>query len=99
VQAVREAGRDIGEALAGAVNLLNPAAISVWGYLADAEDHLFTGLREGIYGRAVPAATGHLTIERARLGDEAGIRGAAMVVVDKVLEPATIDAYLADRTT
>lgn len=94
VQAVRAAGRDIGEALAGTINLLNPTAITVWGYLADAEDHLFSGLREGIYSRAVPAATGQLTLERARLGDEAGIRGAAMVVVDNVLDPATLDARL-----
>ena len=97
VQAVREAGRNIGEALAGTINLLNPTAISVWGYLADAEDHLFTGLREGIYGHAVPAATAHLTLERARLGDEAGIRGAAMVVIEHLLDPVNVDFELARR--
>lgn len=94
-QAVRAAGRDIGTALAGVINVLNPEVITVWGYLADAQDHLFTGMRESIYQRAVPAATQRLRVERARFGDEAGIHGASMAVVEKVLEPQAVDEYLA----
>ncbi|WP_298321908.1 ROK family transcriptional regulator [Haloactinopolyspora sp.] len=93
-QAVRAAGRDVGTALASVINLLNPEVITVWGYLADAEDHLFTGIRESIYHRAVPAATSRLRVERARFGDEAGIHGAAMAVIEEVLEPETVDDFL-----
>ena len=71
---------------------------AVWGYLADAEDHLFTGIRESIYHRAVPAATSRLRVERARFGDEAGIHGAAMAVIEKVLEPEAVDDYVTGHT-
>jgi predicted NBD/HSP70 family sugar kinase len=96
-QAVREAGRQIGEVLAGAVNLLNPDVIVVWGYLADAGEQLFAGIRESLYRDGVPAATQHLALERARLGDDAGIRGAATTVIEQVLSPAQVDQLVLDR--
>lgn len=96
-QAVRESGRRIGEVLAGAVNLLNPDAIVVWGYLADAGEQLFAGLRESLYRVGVPAATQRLVLEPARLGDDAGIRGAITVALEEVLTPARIDRYILER--
>ncbi len=93
-QTVREAGRHIGEVLAGAVNLLNPDVITVWGYLADAGDQLFAGMRETIYRSGVPAATHHVRLEHARLGDDAGIRGAAITVIEEVLRPESVDQYV-----
>lgn len=98
VQAVRAAGRDIGEVLAGAVNLLNPGVIAVWGYLAEAEEPLFAGIRETVYRRSLPAATRTLQLVRARLGDNAGVRGAAMMVIDDILAPDAVDRYVAGST-
>jgi predicted NBD/HSP70 family sugar kinase len=92
VQAVRTAGRRIGEVLACAVNLLNPDVVTVWGYLADAE--LLAGIRETVYQRSLPAATGSLKLVPARLGDDAGLVGAAMIVVSQILSPSAIDEYL-----
>jgi predicted NBD/HSP70 family sugar kinase len=92
--AVRQAGRRIGEVLAGAVNLLNPDVIVVWGYLADGGDHLVAGLREGLYRGAVPAASRHVSIEAARYGDDAALRGAATAVLDEALLPSRIDALV-----
>lgn len=92
VQAVRTAGRRIGEVLASAVNLLNPDVITVWGYLADAE--LLAGIRETVYQQSLPAATGSLKLVPAQLGDDAGLVGAAMIVVSKILAPDAIDEYL-----
>jgi len=97
VQAVRMAGRRIGEVLACAVNLLNPDVVTVWGYLA--EDELLAGIRETVYQRSLPAATGSLKLVRARLGDDAGLVGAAMIVVSRILSPDAIDEYLTDLST
>lgn len=93
-QAIRAAGRQIGEVLSGAINLLNPGVISVWGYLADAGDQLFAGIQESIYRYAVHGATQGLKLERSHLGNDAGIRGAAMMVVEHSLVPDAIDRYL-----
>ncbi|TDE08044.1 ROK family transcriptional regulator [Jiangella asiatica] len=93
-QAIRAAGRDIGDVLAAAINLLNPGVISVWGYLADAGDQLFAGIQEQIYSSAVHGATHLLRLEPSRLGDDAGIRGAAMTVVEHALLPEAVDRYL-----
>lgn len=90
---VREAGRRIGEALAGVVNLLNPAAVSAWGYLTEAEV-LFAGIRESLYGAALPGSGESLTISATSLGVLAGVSGAAMRVIDEVLAPEAVDRML-----
>lgn len=94
VQALRDAGRRIGEALASVVNLLNPAVIATWGYLTEAETPLFAGMREGLYQMALPSSSEHLNLVRASLGDLAGVRGAAMRVIDEVLEPDAVDRMI-----
>lgn len=93
-QALRQAGRDIGVVLSSAINLLNPDVVTVWGYLADARDHLLAGIREAVYAHVVPAAQQGLRIERAGLGDDAGIHGAAMLAVGELLRPEAVDALV-----
>lgn len=93
-QAVRTAGRDIGEVLADAVTLLNPGVITLWGYLAEAEEQLVAGIRESIARSAQPGPAGAVSIEPASMGADAGIYGAAMMVVEHALRPAAVDAYL-----
>jgi glucokinase len=97
VRAIRVAGRQLGEVLAYAVNLLNPGVVAVWGYLADAEAELLAGVRESVYQRSLPSATQSLQLVRARLGEGAGLVGAAMIVVSQILQPAVLDEYLAAR--
>jgi predicted NBD/HSP70 family sugar kinase len=96
-QAVRVAGRQIGEVLAYAVNLLNPGVVAVWGYLADVEAELLAGIRESVYQRSLPSTTQSLQLVRARLGDEAGLVGAATLVVSQILRPEMVDEHLAAR--
>jgi predicted NBD/HSP70 family sugar kinase len=91
---VRAAGRALGEVLATAVDMLNPAAIVIGGDLAAAEETLLTGVREEIYRRASVLATRSLQIERGSLGERAGVVGSAMTVLDVVLAPAEIDRLL-----
>lgn len=88
VAEVRQAGRDLGEVLSTCVNLLNPGVLVVGGSLALAGEDLLAGVREVIYRRSTPLATRHLTIATPRSGPDGGLRGAALLVVQHVLDPA-----------
>ena len=92
---VREAGRDIGGVLAGAVSLLNPSLIVIGGIIAEAGEQLLAGIRETVYRRSLPLATEHLRIVTSRTGDAAGILGASAMAIDHVLSAAAIDALVA----
>jgi len=86
VQALRQAGRDLGEVLATVVNLLNPGVIVVGGTLARAGEHLLAGVRETVYGRSTALATRDLTIVPATSKETGGVLGAAVMVSQHVLD-------------
>ncbi|TGO05150.1 Transcriptional regulator/sugar kinase [Serinibacter arcticus] len=94
---VRQAGRDIGMALASAVNLLNPSRIVVGGHLALAGDQLIAGIREIVYQRCMPLATARLQITTARAGNNAGIVGAATLVIDHFLAPEAVEGLILSK--
>jgi predicted NBD/HSP70 family sugar kinase len=96
VQAVREAGRQIGDVIAAAINLLNPDVIAVWGYLVDAGDQFLVGMQEAIYKTALPASARAVSIARSPYGDDAGLRGAALTVIEQTLNPDAIDAFVTE---
>ena len=91
---VRDAGRTLGEVLAGTVNFFNPAVIVIGGDIAEAHAQLLAGVREGIFSRSLPLATRDLRIVPCRLGDRAGVIGAAMMVIEHVLSPDAVDRSL-----
>ncbi|MGW4801991.1 ROK family protein [Nonomuraea sp. NPDC004297] len=88
---VREAGRRIGEVLAVAVNILNPSVVVLGGDMAEAFGPLVSSIREVVYRRSTALATRRLRIEPSRLGAGAGINGCAVMVLDHVLSPETVD--------
>lgn len=94
IQALRQAGRDVGDVLATVVNLLNPSVIVVGGSLGQAGEHLMAGIREVVYRRSLPLATSHLRIALSVAGDQAAILGASQLVTQYVLSPAAIEATL-----
>ena len=93
-QLIREAGRAVGGVLATCVNMLNPAVIVIGGDLARTDEPLLAGVREVVYRRSLPLATGRLRIVPSRLDDEAGVVGAAVMVIESVLAPDAVDAAL-----
>lgn len=97
IELVRESGRLIGEALAGAVNLLNPRVIVIGGDLAHVDEHLMPGLRELVYQRSISLSTQSLRIVRSRLNDHAEVAGAALMVIDEILAPARVDQLVASK--
>jgi len=90
-QLIRQAGREVGRVMASIVNFFNPSTIVLGGDIAEAGEHLLAGVRETIYSRSLPLATQHLTIRASTLGDRAGVIGAAVMVVEHVLAPDSID--------
>ncbi|WP_157487542.1 ROK family transcriptional regulator [Leifsonia sp. Root112D2] len=92
IQAIRQAGRDLGEVLATCVNLLNPSVVVIGGSIARAGEHLLAGVREVVYGQSTPLATQHLTIAPAQAGDTGGVLGAAIMVIQNTLDPDAIPA-------
>ncbi|GHE95828.1 sugar kinase [Streptomyces longispororuber] len=89
----REAGRHVGEVLATVVTLLNPGVLMIAGDLAGTP--FLTGVRELLYQRALPRSTAHLEIVTSRLGDRAGLVGAAALVVDHLYAPERAEERLA----
>ncbi|MEQ3553213.1 ROK family protein [Pseudonocardia nematodicida] len=87
LDAVRQAGRDLGEVLATCVNLLNPSVIVIGGGLSLVGDHLLAGVREIVYRHSTPLATQHLTVVQAASGELGGVLGAATLVTRHVLDP------------
>ncbi|GAA5069647.1 ROK family transcriptional regulator [Thermocatellispora tengchongensis] len=92
---IREAARRLGEVVASAVNLLNPAVVVLGGDVAEAFQPLVSGVREVVYRRSTALATRNLRIERSRLGPGAGITGCALMVLDHILAPEAVDAAIA----
>ena len=93
---VRQAGRDIGEVLAGCVSMFNPSLVVIGGLLAEAGEMLLAGVRESIYRRSLPLATENLRIVASGAGVTAGALGAAAMVVRHVLSPEVLDARLGE---
>ncbi|MFF3029332.1 ROK family protein [Microbacterium sp. NPDC057944] len=95
IEALRQAGRDVGEVLATVVNLLNPSVIVLGGSIARAGEHLLAGVREVVYRRSIPLATQHLAIVQSPTGERAAVLGAAVLVAREVLSPANVDSRVA----
>ncbi|WAL99637.1 ROK family transcriptional regulator [Streptomyces sp. Je 1-369] len=95
VRMVREAGRAVGEVLAGLVNFFNPDTVVVGGALAAVHDQLLAGVREAVYRRSHPLATHVLRIEPSRTGENAAAIGAGILAVEHALSPRQVDRVLA----
>lgn len=88
---VRESGRRVGEALAAAVNVLNPEAVVVGGDVAAAYDIFVAGLHETLYADALPVVTRRLQVVPSTHGPMAGVVGCAAMALDEVLSVDAVD--------
>jgi glucokinase len=71
-----DAGRAIGRAIGGLINLLNPEVIAVGGGLINAGELLFAPLRAGVAEIAFESPASRCRIVQAALGTDAGLVGA-----------------------
>jgi predicted NBD/HSP70 family sugar kinase len=88
----RRAGRILGEAVADAVSVLNPAVVVIGGQLAHAEEQLLAGIREVVYQRCLPLATRSLQLVRTQLDLRAGVFGLALLLTDAILAPHQVES-------
>ncbi|MDR6417614.1 glucokinase [Pseudarthrobacter sulfonivorans] len=95
IQAVRQAGRDIGEVLTTCISFINPSVIVIGGSMARAGEHLLAGVREVVYTRSTPLATEHLSIVQSQAGSNAAVIGAATLSIQHALSPEGIDSMIA----
>ena len=91
IQAVRQAGRDIGEVLTACVSLINPQVIAIGGSMAQAGEHLIAGVREVVYTRSMPLATEHLQIVQSGVGPDAAVFGASILAIEYALSREGIE--------
>lgn len=92
IQAVRQAGRDIGEVLTTCVSLMNPSIIAIGGSMARVGEHLIAGVREVVYTRSTPLATEYLSIVQSIAAEKAAVLGASMLAVEHALSPEVLSA-------
>lgn len=76
--------KNIGVALTGVVNLLNPEVIVIGGGLSFAGDFIFKKIKETINKRAMPIQARQVRIKKAVLGNDAGLIGAALLVKENL---------------
>ncbi|HYH30494.1 MAG TPA: ROK family protein [Pseudonocardia sp.] len=95
VAAVREAAGLIGELVATLVHFYNPARVTIGGGLSAASDELLAGVRSVAYQRALPLATRNLVLTNSVLGDDAGLAGATVLGIERVLSTESIGLLLA----
>ncbi|MDU0327537.1 MULTISPECIES: ROK family transcriptional regulator [Microbacterium] len=92
IQAVRQAGRDIGEVLTTCVSVMNPSVIAVGGSMARVGEHLIAGVREVVYTRSTPLATEYLSIVQSVAAQQAAVIGASMLAIEHALSPESLTA-------
>lgn len=71
----------LGAGLGSIVNVLNPQAVVIGGGFADAGREYIALVKESIKRNAFKAATSHLKILKARLGNNAGFIGASLLAL------------------
>ena len=72
-----DAGKKLGIVIADIVNILNPDKIVIGGGVANAGGFLFAPLLKTVKSRAMKIPANHVRIVKSRLGDNAGLIGAA----------------------
>ncbi len=75
-----DVGKKLGIALTGVINLLNPDLIIIGGGVSKAGEFILRPLRQEIKTRAMKDQAHHVKVVHARLGDNAGIIGASLLV-------------------
>jgi glucokinase len=79
-----EIGFFLGVGIAGLINILNPERFVIGGGISQAGELLFGPIRRTVDRRAVPLQRKTAEIVPALLGDNAGVMGAAALVLDRL---------------
>ncbi len=89
-EAVAEAGRHLGTAIANLFNLINPSLVLLGGGLTAAGDQLLDPLREAIRQRTLWASLARADVAIGGLGDRTAALGAATLILQAALAEPTM---------
>ena len=78
--------RDVAEGIIGLIYIFNPEMILIGGGVSAQEDLLIRPLREEVFARTMPRFREGLSLERASLGNDAGLVGAVCYWLDRTQE-------------
>ena len=96
IRLVRRASAVFGAAVSDIVSILNPGVVAIGGQLAAIGDLLFAGVREVVYRRSLPLATGNLQVLQTALSERAGVLGLAELVADRVYWAEDVNLMVAE---
>ncbi len=72
----------LGAAIGSLINIFNPQVVVIGGGVADAGDEFIQRIWQAVHGRAMEAALRGVRLERASLGNDAGVVGAFALAAD-----------------
>ncbi len=96
LQVIEEGARNLGTAVAGLLNLLNPAVVVLGGDLARLGDLLLDPLRERVHNRTLVSTVAAVKIMVSDLGPRSVAMGAATLVLKAALEDSRMFAEAVD---
>jgi glucokinase-like ROK family protein len=94
VRLLDHSARLVGQTLAGLANFFNPSLILVSGGVAHAGDAYLATIRQVIYARSTALATRELLVQLSRLGNRAGVIGAASMVLDELFSVEQLGRWI-----
>lgn len=94
VELVTTSARLVGETLSQLVNFFNPSLILLGGGVTEVGDLYLATVRQMVLSRSLPLATRSLLIERSPLGNTAGLKGAAFMVIDELLSRERLGLWI-----
>lgn len=95
VEKITKIGKDVGAVLATLVNFHNPSLIVIGGSVSAAGDKLLASIRETVLNRSLPLATRDLQIRLSDYQNQAGLTGAAEMVIGELFESTTLRKWVA----
>jgi glucokinase-like ROK family protein len=97
VEAITNAGRQVGQVLATLINFYNPSLVVIGGGVAAAGDLLLAAIRETVYRRSLPLATRDLEIRLSPNNEEPGLRGASEMVLNQLFSPEILNQWVGSK--
>lgn len=86
LQAYNRAGKYLGIALANFLHMLNPSIVIFGGGVSNAGELLFAPMRKSLEESLIsPAYFENLTLTKAKLGDDVGLKGSLALLVTKTI--------------
>ena len=90
LELVIESGRHVGSVLSKLVNFFNPEMVVLGGGVVNIGDAFVAAIREMVIRRSTQLATVDLVIRRSAFGEQSGMVGAALMVVDELFSTRAV---------